>query len=67
MRPVSFWLHSERCTYERTGTVSITEEYAIVTLDQCFPTFFARGPLLFSINNHGFSHPYSCKFRVFGW
>jgi hypothetical protein len=34
---------------------------------QCFPNLFAHGPLLASKNNHGSSHPCSCKYRMSGW
>lgn len=36
-------------------------------VEQCLPNCFARGPLLASKNNHGFSHLRSRKYRVSGW
>ena len=36
-------------------------------LAQLCPKSFARGPLLASKNNHGYSHPCSLHYRVSGW
>jgi hypothetical protein len=36
-----------------------------VHLEQCFPNFFACGPLLASKNNYGYSHPCSRKYSVY--
>jgi len=40
------------------------EVYSITVFPK---SFFASGPLLASKNNHGFSHPYSRKYGMFGW
>jgi len=38
----------------------------LILLRQCFPNFFARGPLLASKNKHGSSHPCSRKCKMSG-
>ena len=56
-------------TVLRTGgilTLPLCDAIYAVCLTQCFPNFFARGPLLASKNNHGSSHHCSLQYKVSG-
>jgi hypothetical protein len=51
------YIHPHMCLH---GVHKDNFTFAVfVLLGQCFPNFFARGPLLVAKNNEGFSYPCS--------